>query len=116
MITFKEENMVGELMAIDPKLFLILADAHEYLCRVHNQKFMMVTSVIRKDNPNSVHYYGRGVDTRSLHLEQNVIDSLLEYINNKYPYDIERPALKTVIHHRVEGRAYHLHWQVKKGD
>jgi hypothetical protein len=114
MITFKEEHMRGEFFSLDARLILIVADLHEYLFRKHNYKIITVTSVLRKDNPNSVHAYFRGIDIRSRDMSQEMIEDVLEVFNNKYTYDIDRPALKTVIHHKVDGGQFHLHVQVKK--
>lgn len=113
MIAVKEEKLRSELLGVNPKLLLIIADAHEYMHRVHNYNIITITSVLRLDNPNSVHAHGRGVDIRSIDMTQHQIDSLVEYINNKYVYDVSRPNLKTLFYHKVVGGQWHLHFQVR---
>lgn len=71
----------------------------------------VITSLIRSDNPNSVHAYGRGADIRTRdwpdYLKQRVADA----VNLVFQYDPDRPHMQCAMIHDV-GQGEHLHLQV----
>jgi hypothetical protein len=79
-------------------------------------KELVITSIIRpKTNDSGVHALGRGIDISTANMNQDLIDSLVEFINNRYSYDMQRPELKTAIYHSTDAAGddgKHLHLQV----
>lgn len=117
---YKTSRELVEWWELDPKLKLILADVDYWLHARGSE--LVLTSIIRssleqeglyltKRAPakTSVHMYGRGADARILRPDA-LNWEMIEYVNDKFPYDPLRPHLKTVIRHG--GTADHLHFQV----
>lgn len=89
------------------------------------QKDIVITSIYRADDsPYHLHDYWRAIDTRTKTPEidkpednwtPEMIEKYCNYINEKYPYDINRPKLKTVIYEvagQMGSNAPHLHHQI----
>lgn len=70
---------------------------------------LIITSLIRKDNPNSVHYYGRGADARSFWVENK--ETLMWRINSRLPYG--KGNYKTILLENKNTKNEHFHIQVK---
>lgn len=112
---FKEEKLQARLLKdeffkLDPMLQMILCAMNLYT-ETFIGKEITLTSLIRKDNKKSPHYYGRGADIRSFDFTKKEIEHLLSYINEKFIYDENRPNLKTLICHDAR-QGIHLHAQV----
>lgn len=108
-----------EWWQIHPKLRLILCDMELWLAD-HGTN-MVITELLRDDETQldyirqgftlartSVHQFGRGADIRKP-LDPGICEMLAEYINKKYPYDVTRPGLTTLLWH---GKVAHGHVQV----
>lgn len=99
---------------ISPKLGMIFY----YFCgRLvdHGIKNAIVTSIIREKKEDSgVHAVGRAIDVADT-FARDVGRKIEEEINTMYPYDPNRPNLKTIIYHKVDtynDAAFHYHIQV----
>jgi len=107
---FKISRLKEEFWQLESKLRKILCDL-DHFCIEKFGRDIMLTSLIRKDNPNSVHFYCRGADVRSKDFSPDRVKLVLEYINSKYPYG--KKNLKTMIQHNV-GQGEHFHIQVSE--
>lgn len=122
---FKHDKLKSEFWMLHPKLRLILLDA-DIFCTALGEE-LNATCFVRTEeeqkqlfsngqavSPFSVHSSVpcRGADCSSLKVA-GLNQKVLDYINNKYIYDIKRPQLKTVLHHG--GTALHLHFQCSTG-
>lgn len=121
-MNFKEEHIKEEFWKIAPKLRLILAEADWFLWKRKHEAF--VTCLFRTPEEQralfdagqaasalSVHMYGRGADLRIVMPEKDM-EELCVFLNEKYPYDAQRPKLPTAMVHGGTGR--HCHIQVKE--
>jgi uncharacterized protein YcbK (DUF882 family) len=108
MLKYKEPQFEDELLQTSPKLQGILYSIVGY----RQEKFqadVVITSVIRKDNPDSLHYYGRALDIRVKDWTEGSIEDISNFINRAFPYGKE--GLVTAYVHG-EGINKHIHLQV----
>jgi hypothetical protein len=75
------------------------------------KKEITVTSLIRLDNPKSVHYYGRGADIRSKCFTHQEKIEILYYLNTSFTYN--KGDLKTCLLEYKDEENEHFHIQVK---
>lgn len=109
-LEFKTENLFIEFQQVDKRLIhitLILAHFVKY----RFGKNLVITSVYRKDNPNSVHYHHRGVDARSWIFTHTELEEMSNFINTNFPYN--KGNFKTFLHHKTKTGVFHIHLQVK---
>lgn len=107
------------LLEIHSKLFLIFGVIRHWI--VCNSPYdIMITSIIRPDDKNSVHAYGRGVDFvivdsgGRMIAPMHFINRLLTWVNIEWNYDIKRPNMKTLMWHTVDKdkrSGFHFHLQ-----
>lgn len=62
-------------------------------------------------NASGIHVYWRAVDVRIKGRPQSQINAVADYINNRYVYNPDKPALK-VCFKEVHGTGPHAHFQV----
>ena len=117
---FKDTTKKDEFWVIHPLLREILCVAENFLkkrgqittitCLMRNEDEQRVLFAEGKtEYKTSVHMFGRGGDLRLT--EHNSDDSdLINYLNQKYVYDLLRPGLHTAMIHG--GSASHIHIQV----
>lgn len=86
-------------------------------------KEMMITCIYYEGG-SGIHSQWRAFDIRSTDLTYNQIVKITEFVNYDFVYDVDRPNLKSVIHHKVDSKKikdyklkdfvpqYHLHCQV----
>jgi len=118
-MNFKSPNQRAEFWQLHPKLRLILCDIDNWLQYQFNEE-IIVTDLIRSEEQQkqlydagmapavtSVHQFGRGADLRVFKsLDAN--HTVLQWVNEKYPYDLDREHLKTMIRHGGTALHYHL--------
>jgi len=115
---FKEEKLKEEFWKLVPKMRVILTDAE--IWGFHRAKDLVVTCLIRTEEEQrqlfelgqasaktSVHCVGRGADLRILFPDE-LNQQLVDFLNMKYIYDVNRPNLKTAIRHGGTGDHVHL--------
>lgn len=118
-MNFKDnERFQKEFWQIDPRLRQILCDM-EVLAYPDP---MTITCLIRTEEENQavgaatlIHCLGRAADVR-MFKKMSTNDMLLDQINKIYCYDPKRSNLKTLILHKTEDGAFHLHAQVRAID
>lgn len=110
---FKEPQMKDEFWSLKPKLRCILCDI-EYYCWYKWGLDIVITSLMRLDNPKSPHYYGRGADLRSWTFTPEQRAEIKYYICTKYIYGDNQH--ETMIYHKTnsDDSAFHLHVQVQE--
>ena len=111
---FKAPSLKDQFFRVYSKLRLIACDL-DYYTQNNFKKEITVTSVYRNDK--GVHGYWRGLDVRVEHARKmfftkKEIKLILNYINEKYPYDPTRPRKETIIYHHVGLGPHHFHCQV----
>jgi hypothetical protein len=103
-------NMFGY---ISPRLGIVFYDFCLFL-RDHGVTEVIITSIVRpKKDDSGVHFLGRGIDVANS-FPQIIGQQAMNYINSKYPYDKNRPEIKTVIFHETNDyndAALHYHLQ-----
>jgi len=95
---------------LDPRLRDLVEFVDLDLRRTEERE-AVVTSLIRTDNPSSVHAYGRGADIRTRDWPAGLPEGLAHKINVLFVYDPERPEKQCALVHNV-GQGTHLHLQV----
>lgn len=108
---FKENGLEKEFMEIHPKLRMILFTLSGYLLH-YFQKDVMITSLIRKEDKGSVHYWGRGADVRAHDLSDGAREMIEEWLNKMFIYG--KNGIETCYLHG-EGANSHFHLQVIGG-
>ena len=91
MLLFKCPNLKDEFNEITDKLKTILfaiAGWRDF----YYHKDVVITSLIRRDNPNSVHYYGRGADLRIHDWTNDEISRAKLWIDTIFPYGKGKPT------------------------
>lgn len=83
--------------AITEPLRVILYNLAGYLESNH-QKDLTLTSLIRTDNPASVHAYGRGADAETSNLTEQERMSAEDFINKNFPYASDGRGIKTILY------------------
>ena len=100
---------------IDPGLGQLFYKFVEAL-KMNGAEEVIITSIIRpKENDSGVHEAGRGIDMASIY-PKDVTEKICNYINQMYPYDISRPNMKSIIHHKTNvynDNNWHFHLQVR---
>lgn len=128
MLKFKDTQVNKDWEVCNPpehfnKLKTILQDGADFMQTTFN-KDIVITSIHRDDPPYELHQNWRAIDTRTVYPDpdsdalnwtDDEIKQLVDYINTKYPYDINRPDKPTVLLEtkgQMGSNASHLHWQV----
>lgn len=114
--SFRQEQEFGSGKL--PVLLLdIIENAAEYAVTTWGWIFC-VTSIFRTPEENAqalaktaIHCYWRAVDIRTRGCEQEWIDDVTNWINDRFIYDPRRPALP-VAYSAPHGDGPHLHLQV----
>lgn len=129
-ILFKDKRQAEEFLTISPALMLLLCDLALFVYRKY-RFILTITDLIRtqpeqdeiylnhidpyireeyKKKPwPSVHQFRRGADVR-FNFPPGWLKEILDYMNDKYPYDPSRPKKKTIQPHNA-GSGEHLHLQ-----
>jgi hypothetical protein len=115
-ITLKEGSARWEQFgSISPRLGVVFYELARK-AQDWGLKELVITSIIRpQTNDSGVHALGRGIDISTHNMNQDLIDSLVDFINKRYTYDMARPQLKTAIYHTTDAAGdpgKHLHLQV----
>ncbi len=106
-IEFKNLQVLREMLEVawHPKLI-------DLVCWMEVRYSRLVFTSGHRDGDPGVHGADplRGYDLRSTvyPVPQNIVDD----VNKHWIYDPSRPEKKCVLYHKVEGNAYHLHFQV----
>jgi len=113
-------NQQDELQQLTEKTRKMLNLIAYYVEKTYGQ-YIVITSAIRtkeeqmaiakkigKPYTPSTHEYGRAVDFR-VFKEEKINEDLLNWVNARWPYDLQRPHLKTLLRHK--GTADHFHLQ-----
>lgn len=115
IITFLNPQVKQEFLgeAMHPLLRAIMLDAACYAYYKYGIT-MVVTSIFRAGDTDSVHGYWRGGDMdedgRLLPIQKKGME---EYTNKRFQYDHKRPEKQVCKYHTVKGRGGdHLHYQV----
>lgn len=107
MILFKHAQRQREYAKLDPRLRqIVMWMEHEAWV---DFDVLVVTSMFREKH-GSVHRYGRGIDIAML--EYGDSEAMRTKLNEKFPYDKNRPEMETVPELR-HGTAPHFHIQCK---
>lgn len=93
---------------LHPKL-VALVIAEDAYSQFHFGREIVVTSLVRKSNRSSVHYWGRGADIRSWTYTSAQVKELVGFAIWEFPYD--KANYVSSIHHNI-GRGVHIHLQV----
>lgn len=114
--------MIEQFWILSRKLRMILCEI-DYWASVHGEE-MFVTSLIRTHEEQarlfeagatpykvSVHESGRGADIRPFK-DDNLNRLLIVWLDEKYPYDVKRPLIKTCLDERDGVGGSHFHIQV----
>lgn len=115
MITLKHGSSARWDMfgRIQPKLGIVF---YEFCKELEHTgiKDITVTSIIRpKENDSGLHALGRAIDIRC-DFDDDIGDQIMQFLNNRYVYDMNRLHIKTIIKHvgigygRDVGKHYHL--------
>lgn len=102
-------NMFGD---IDPRLGMVYFDFILFL-KLNGVNETFITSMIRpKTGDSGIHALKRAIDVASS-FSKSLGRRAMEYINNKYIYDPDRPNYKTIIFHVTSaagdaGEHYHI--------
>lgn len=129
MIAFKENKLITEFKRIKPRLRAILFEISFWLEeRFHNDPLksqLVITSLLRKGNEASVHFWGRGADFRVKQFDVAELWELEKYVNEHFPYGDGKHS--AIVFHSKNGTIddnlqamgdpdFHAHLQVKGGD
>lgn len=112
-IKVKHDISFETLSALKPRLLLILADFINYLVD-RKVSYVVLASIIREWDKDSVHGYGRGIDVSITNISYILGLEAMNYINDKYQYDKKRPEIRTIIFHRtdrLDDPGWHFHLQ-----
>ena len=96
---------------IHPRLHGILL-ALSGFCWNSFRKEVTITSLVRVDNPKSVHFYGRGADVRSKIFTHQEKIEICYYLNTSFPYN--KGDYKTCLLEYEDTDNEHFHIQVKE--
>ena len=122
-INFKTARNKKEWQLLRDKnnlLFKMIEEVADFAKDKFNKR-IVITSVLRLKKEQidlhgfakpSPHMYWRAVDLRSWIFTPEENSSIVEYINSRYIYDPNRPALKCCVFHKIKGNVYHFHFQV----
>lgn len=114
----KPEVNISDLQNIKPELMMLFA-AFVYYCNKVG-KLAVITSIITDSvvgRKSKTHDQGRAFDARALGWSDAEVNKLVKYFNRKF-VDIAAISAsdrepRAVVHHKVDGNAYHFHFQVK---
>lgn len=118
---FKEKKLEQEFWQLTPKARW-LASYVDYILWQDSKKEATITCIFYEGG-SGIHSQWRAFDIRSTDLTVKEITRLKDWINYDVPYDVDRPNLKTCIHHKVSAKKikeyklknfvpqYHLHFQ-----
>jgi len=118
-ITFRNSELERQ-WDTSPRRHPMLVTVVEDLCTAVYDEFgwlPLVTSFIRTKEEDDelggsgIHVEGRALDFRTRGIPKTVVDWAVSYVNGKYQYDPERPALP-VAYAKPHGNGPHLHLQV----
>lgn len=119
---FKTEELCGQYWKLTPKA-RYLAGYIDYLLWKWYKKEAIITCIFYIGG-SGVHSQWRAFDIRSTDFTYNEIAVIQEEVNRTFPYDVNRPQLKSCIHHKVDSKKikdyklknfvpqYHFHFQV----
>jgi len=119
---FKTDEIAEQYWQLTPKA-RYLASYIDYLLWKWYKKQATITCIYYQGG-SGVHSQWRAFDIRSTDFTYNEIANIQYAVNITFPYDVSRPKLKTVIHHKVDKKKikeyklkdfvpqYHLHFQV----
>ena len=99
MLCFKATLLRHEFDTINPRLRAILFELSDYLERrfgVNSEKsILLITSLWRLQNKDSVHAYGRGADLAAKIFNLGNLYEILSHMNDNFPYgDDKHETLK----------------------
>jgi hypothetical protein len=107
---FKSPELKEEYQEKINKRLKVILLAVSVFCWNSFHKEITITSLIRLDNPHSVHYYGRGADVRSRNFTNEEKIKILNYTNS---FLYGKDNIKTCILERFNQKNEHFHIQVK---
>ena len=114
MLRFKTKEIQEEFKRINPKLQSMLLMGAGWLDTYHHEN-LMVTGLFR-DNPKSVHFDGRGADTRIDRATDKMWVELMDLIWKHATYG--KQGHNIIFDERTKRSAGwtapHFHWQVRK--
>lgn len=108
---FKDPILAYEYQEVINKRLHGLLLALSTFTQTYFKKEITITSLVRLDNPKSVHYYKRGADVRSKDLTHKEKIEILYYLNTNFPYG--KGDYKTCILEAEDTENEHFHIQVK---
>lgn len=109
-----ENDFYGK--SLNSLLRLIVMDAAEWaLTRLgwlfHVTSLIRTAAEDRELGGSGVHVEGRGCDVRTKGQPPRHVDALVKYVNNRWVYDPDRPALLVLVT-KPHGTGPHGHFQV----
>lgn len=118
MLIFIEKKHKDEFRGLDVLLQAICLLAGDYCYRMFKRK-LFVTSVFRQGD-SGVHGAWRGLDADNDRLSHEEKGQLVNFINDNFQYDPDRPEKKVCVWHTADQSKYkniktggdHFHFQV----
>lgn len=113
-IKFKNKELGVEFDRLDKRLQHVIYWLAGWISLNTKTGYIVITSLFRDDNKDSVHYYGRGADIRTWSFVNNEDDpaEIEKIINQEFDYG--DGVHQTALYHDNRGeRGMHIHIQVK---
>lgn len=115
---YKHDHLEKEFLKSDIRLQIITLSIDGF-CKQHFDKELVITCVLR-DDPNSVHGHGRGLDFRikpkvgKAYFTGTEVEKIVGFCNH-FIYDPKRPSYSCLFVHD-SGSGLHGHVQVSPDD
>ena len=112
MIEYKSSLIELQFVTLEvenKQLYDMVIELHKFSMHYYNIP-IVITSIYRSDNPDSVHAHWRGVDIRSWNYIDIELNTIKKFFNMRYKYDADRPEKEVLLVHDV-GLGKHIHLQ-----
>jgi hypothetical protein len=121
MVNTKEDIVLEDLLALNPKVFIVLGHFMAY-AEKHNLP-VTITSIISDrvnvESVSSTHEEGRAIDLRSSdwpeYHRQEVVEYMLHIANHYGAISASDNHRRVIVHHDYKGQGGHFHLQVSRG-
>jgi hypothetical protein len=120
-IQLKEDVVLADLLALNPKVFIVLGHFLTYADK-HGLPVTITSIISDRENVESVsttHEDGRAIDIRSkdwpLHHRQEVIEYMHHIASHYGAISASDNQRRVIVHHDYMGQGGHFHLQVSRG-
>ena len=108
--SFKESDLISQWWCINPRLQEMLIILDNYVIGRY-KKPLLITSLIRKDDEHSPHYWGHAADLRIWAFTSDERDEILSYTNQRWVYP-KKQYQTLEIHENKDKTGVHWHLQI----